>query len=369
MFVATLYTHLAAFHIPFMQLLQDKGYEVYAAASSAEGRREELEAVGVKCWEIPFARSPYSLTNLTAYRQLRALLETHCFDLVHVHTPVAAFLARYLAKATRQGPVLYTAHGFHFYRGAPIRHWLVYYPAEGLAARWTDGLIVMNGEDYVNAQRLGFNPGENLFWVHGVGVDLDRFSSVDLSMSIRKELGLGTEDVVVTCVTEFTPTKNHALLLKAWEKLAQRTTNAHLLLVGDGILRPGLQQQVEKKALPRVHFVGFRRDVPQILKETDIFVLASRREGLPRCIMEAMAAGKPVVATDVRGSRELVENGKTGLLIELGDVEGLVSALEKLINDAELRLAMGREGLERIKDYSLQRVLSEMDFVYSRYLR
>jgi hypothetical protein len=126
-----------------MKMLQGWGYEVHAAASSAEGHKERVEEAGMISWEIPFARSPYSPDNLEAYRRLNDLLKEHRFDLIHVHTPVAAFLGRYLAKKTGQVPVLYTAHGFHFYKGAPWKNWLIYYTAERLAARWTDGLIVL----------------------------------------------------------------------------------------------------------------------------------------------------------------------------------------------------------------------------------
>ncbi|WP_406678054.1 glycosyltransferase family 4 protein [Moorella sp. ACPs] len=369
LFVASVYTHLAAFHIPFMRLLLDKGYEVHAAASSSEGRKEEVEAAGIKCWEIPFARSPFNVRNMGACRRLKALLQSHHFDLIHVHTPVAAFLGRYLAKVTDQGAVLYTAHGFHFYKGAPLRNWLIYYNAERLAARWTDGLIVMNGEDFENARRMGFEPDKNLFYVHGVGVDLSRYAPPSFSGGyIRAKLGLSSSDVVVTCIAEMNPNKNHILLLRAWKKLVERYNDCYLLLVGAGGLMSYLQEKVEKEHIPRVHFLGYRRDVPRILLESDIVTLTSKREGLPKSIMEAMAAGRPVVATDVRGSRDLVEDGCTGLLVELDDVPGLAAALERLITDPELRAAMGAAGKEKIKDYSLEKVLNEMAAIYERYL-
>jgi len=370
LFVATVYTHLAAFHIPFMRLLQSWGYEVHAAASSAEGRKDEVEAIGVRCWDIPFVRSPVSLKNLAAYRKLKALLTKERYDLIHAHTPIAAWLGRLAVKRTGQGPVLYTAHGFHFYKGAPWPYWLFYYPAERLAACWTDGLIVINSEDYKRAQRMGFKPGKNLFFVHGVGVDLERFSQGRENVpSVREELGLGDQDVVATCVAEFTSTKNHAFLLAAWRKVAREEPRAHLLLIGDGRLKSAMERKIEVESIPSVHFLGFRKDVPQILQGTDIFVLPSRREGLPRSVMEAMAAGEPVVATDVRGSRDLVEHGVTGLLVELGDIEGLAQALLQLIRDPELRQRMGEAGRAKIQDYSLERVLDEMSAIYARYLR
>jgi len=369
LFVATVYTHLAAFHIPFMKLLQGWGYEVHAAASSAEGHKDEVEAIGVRCWDIPFVRSPVSLKNLTAYRKFKSLLRRERFDLIHVHTPMAAWLGRLTAKRTGQGPVLYTAHGFHFYKGAPLTYWLFYYPAERLVARWTDGLIVMNSEDYERAQKMGFKPDENLFFVHGVGVDLERFSQGrENGISVREELGLDNQDVVVTCVAEFIPRKNHGFLLDAWKFVSRNERKSHLLLVGEGRICNAMESRVQQKRIPRVYFLGFRRDVPRILAATDVLVLTSKHEGLARCIMEAMAAGKPVVATDVRGSRDLVENGVTGLLVELGDVEGLAQALLQLIRDPELRKKMGQAGRAKIQDYSLERVLDEMSAIYARYL-
>lgn len=368
LFLATVYTHLAAFHLPFMQLLQGKGYEVHAAASPDEGRKEEVEAIGVRCWDIPFSRSPHSLKNWRALRELGRLLEAYRFDLIHVHTPVAAFLGRYLAKAKGQGPVLYTAHGFHFYRGAPVKHWLLCYPLERLAARWTDGLIVINNEDYQAAQRMGLKPGENLFYVPGVGVDLAEYTRYLGPGALREELGISREEIVITCIAEFSPVKNHAFLLDAWEKVASSTSGVHLWLAGEGKLKERLEKEVRTLGVPRVYFLGFRQDIPKVLQDTDIFVLVSRREGLPKSIMEAMAAGKPVVASNVRGNRDLVEHGRTGFLVELGDVEGLARCLKLLARDENLRLALGNAGREKIKDYSLDKVLSEMEVIYSRYL-
>ncbi len=368
LFLSTVYTHLASFHIPFMQLLQNKGYEVHAAASPDEGRKEEVEAIGVRCWEISFSRSPYSHKNWRSFRELGRLFETHRFDLIHVHTPVAGFLGRYLARATGQGPVLYTAHGFHFYRGAPLRNWLLYYPAERMAARWTDGLIVMNREDYENALKMGFRPGDNLFYVHGVGVDVEKFAGGTGGINIREKLGLSKKDVVVTCVAEFSAVKNHAFLLEAWSRFIARAKNAFLWLAGDGSLRPYYERLVLEKGIERVYFLNYCRDIPQLLRETDIFVLVSKREGLPRSLMEAMAAGKPVVASNVRGNRDLVEHGKTGFLVELGDVNGLVDYLEMLARDENLRQSLGNAGRVKIEDYSLDKVLDEMEAIYSRYL-
>lgn len=370
LFVATVYTHLAAFHLPFMKLLQSWGYEVHAAASPAEGRKEEVEALGVKCWDVPFVRSPVSPRNLQAYRVLRRLLSKERYALIHVHTPMAAWLGRLAARRTGQGPVLYTAHGFHFYKGAPWLYWLLYYPAERLAARWTDGLIVMNAEDFRRAQQMGFREGETLFRVHGVGVDLAAYAPAPGAREgVRRELGLGPEEFVTLCVAEFTTTKNHAQLIRAWPEVVREAPRSQLLLVGDGRLRARAEVEVRQRGVANVHFLGFRRDVPAVLAASDAFVLPSKREGLPRSVLEAMAAGLPVVATNVRGNRDLVGHRKNGFLVKVGDAPALAEALRALATDEGLRRRLGEEGRAKVRDYALEGVVEEMGTIYARYLQ
>lgn len=374
LFLATVYSHLASFHLPFMDLLQERGFAVHSAAVF-DGREKEVAERGVLCWEVPFARSPYSFKNIQAWRRLNELFRGHYYDLIHMHTPVAAFLGRYLGRRSKQGKLLYTTHGFHFYQGASWRNWLIYYTAERVAARWTDGLVTMNEEDFQNARRLGFVPDESLFFAHGVGVDLKDYSCSGGANTVnpgvepsRATLGLGQDEVVVVCVAEFTPNKNHAFLLDAWKRLVSRHQDAHLLLVGHGDKEAALKGKVQQERIAGVHLLGYRRDVPSILNAADLFVLTSRREGLPRCIMEAMAAGKPVVATRVRGNRDLVEDKVTGYLVELGDVEGLARALAQLTEDKQLRRKMGEAGRQKVEAYALERVLAEMARVYDLFL-
>ena len=368
LFVASNYGHLAAFHIPFMELLKAKRYQVDAAALDLSGRKAEIEALGVNCWDIPFARSPYSANNIKAYHILRRLLRENYFDLIHVHTPVPAFLTRFMTRKLRQGPVLYTAHGFHFYRGAALVNQLIYYNAERLAASWTDGLIVINKEDFESGKKLGFEPNETLFHINGVGIDLSITESIDQTGSIKAELNIPEHAAVITCIAELNPNKNHNYLLKAWRQLANKYNDVHLLVVGDGQLEKDLRNMVIECQIPRVYFLGFRKDVPQILIETDIVTLVSKREGLPRCLMEAMAFGKPVVASDIRGSRDLVVNNKNGILVPLDNISKLVEALEKLIVNVSDREEMGRNGSQLIEKFSLKRILVDMSKIYERFL-
>ncbi|WP_427365253.1 glycosyltransferase family 4 protein [Candidatus Caldatribacterium saccharofermentans] len=365
LFLATVDSHIFYFHLPFMKLLRSLGYEVEVAAGEA-GFRERIEREGFQVHPIPFSRRPLSFSNFLSFWRLFRLLRERCYVLVHTHTPVASFLGRIAAKIARVPLVLYTAHGFHFFRGASWKAWLFWYTAEKIASFFTDALIVLNEEDFEHGKRLGFIPGENLFLVPGVGVELERFRNVN--SSLREELGIGDDEVVVTCVAEFTPTKNHSFLLAAWREVAKRFEHAHLLFVGDGELLEKTRVWAERESLPRVHFLGKREDVPAVLSASDIVVLVSKREGLPRALLEGMAAGKPLVATDVRGNRDLVEDGVNGFLVPLGDVGALVEALGRLIGSKGLRERMGEESRRKVEAYSLERVLQEMERIYRRFL-
>ena len=368
LFIATVENHLLSFHIPFMQYLQGKGYEVYAATKLGE-RRKELEEQNIICHNINFSRSPNPLAALIALMQLIRLMKDNSFSLVHVHTPMASFLGRLAAKLTHTRPVLYTAHGFHFYKGAPWYYWSFIYPAEYLAGKWTDGLIVMNQEDYKNAQKMGFQPKNDLFFVHGVGIDLKKINNISFSNEgIKKELNIKEKDIIISYIAEFIPIKNHIFLLKAWEKIAKEFNNIYLLFIGEGRYLNNLKKQVEQNSLPRVYFLGYRNNVPQIIAKSDIVTLVSKHEGLPRSIMEAMALAKPIVASNIRGNCDLIEDGENGFLIELGNVDSLVFALKKLINNAKLRANMGKVSLKKIKEYDIEKVLIEMASIYDYYL-
>jgi len=368
LFLATVDSHLYYFHLPFMKLLRLKGYKVEVAASPIYVFKERIEREGFTFHPISFSRNPLHPTNTIAFFQLFRLLKKNKYQLVHTHTPVASFLGRVAAKLAGVSAVLYTAHGFHFFDGAPRKNWMLYYTAEKIVAKWTDALLVMNQEDFENGKKLGFIPGESLFFVHGVGVDIKRYSQAQGGKDIRAELGIHNDAVVITCVAEFNENKNHDFLMKAWTEINKQRLNVKLLLVGEGELSEFIKGEVKKKSLTDVFFVGKREDIPQILNGSDIGLLVSKREGLPRCIMEAMTAGKPVVATDIRGNRDLVKDGVNGFLVKLGDVQGLVDSILKLANDKNLRDQMGKKGRELIEDYSLENVLEEMAEIYDKFL-
>ncbi len=369
LFIATVESHIINFHIPFILYFQNKGYDVHVAAKLGE-RQEELSSMRVLLHDIDFIKSPYSPNNMKAFNQLINIMKGNNFDLIHVHTPIAAFLGRLAAKLTNTKPVLYTAHGFHFYNGAPLRNWLMYYTMEKLAAKWTDGLITMNEEDFVAASRLPIRNRENIFKVHGVGVDIEKYNIKDINIrkQVREKLGLTDNSIMILTVAEVNANKNHLQLLNTIKQI-EGTDLIYGYIVGDGNHKRKLCNYVKQNGLEeRIRFLGFRRDIPELLSASDIFCLFSYREGLPKCIMEAMAAGKPVIASDVRGNRDLIKNGVNGLLVPLNDVEATKNAIFTLVNDEQLRINMGLEGKRMIKDYSIEKVLKEMDEIYSKFL-
>ncbi len=369
LFVATVESHLLNFHIPFMKLLQEKGYEVHVATKLGN-REQEFDDIGVIKHNVDFSRSPYSPKVFKSLQQMEKLLREIRFSLVHVHTPVAAFVTRLACQRTNTHPVLYTAHGFHFYKGAPLKNWLLYYNMEKLAAHWTDGLITINEEDYKAAQKFKLRKNGKVFFVPGVGVDIasleQRARSISRSKK-RKELGLSVGTAVIITVGELNANKNHIQALKALSKLTK--TNFHYLIVGNGESEQKLKKAVNELMLQdKVSFLGFRRDVLELLAASDVFILTSRREGLPKALMEAMAVGLPIIATDVRGNRDLVKSGENGYLVPLDDAEQTAIAIERLIDSEDLRRSMGEKSKELVKQYDLQNILKEMEKIYDNIL-
>ena len=367
LFVATVARHLLAFHQPYIRLLQDWGWEVEAACNPA-GEADAFAGLGVRLNSLPFSRRPLSFGNLKALFCLIHLFKSRSYALVHVHTPVAAFLTRLAARLCGFTPVIYTAHGFHFYRGAPVCNWLLYYVMEWLAARWTDALIVLNSEDFHRAQKLPVRG--KVYLLPGIGVDLDDFRLTGIEEAeIKKELHLKPDVPLAVIVAELSGVKNHEQAFRAWQKVVREFPEAVLMVVGEGERRRALEELVRRLGLERsVKFLGFRTDVPRVVASADLAVLTSKREGLPRVVLEAMAAGKPVVATDVRGSRDLVKDGETGFLVKVGDVAGTARALTRLLRSRELRSRMGEEGKRRVKPYALTQVREMMAGIYRFYL-
>jgi glycosyltransferase involved in cell wall biosynthesis len=343
-----------------IEVLKSLGYEIHTAANF-EDANERLDALGIIRHHFDIQRSPFSLKNLRAYKQLKSIMKSEKFDAVHCHSPMGGVIARLAAKSVGISPVIYTAHGFHFYKGAPFVNWILYYPIEKYLSRYTDILITINQEDYRRTKKLNMRKS---IYIPGVGVNTSKFNMPDvLRDRKRKELGISDDTTVLLSVGEMIKRKNHETALKALANL--KDENIVYLICGRGEL-DGYLKRLTKKLLieDKVKFLGFRNDIAEICCASDMFIFPSYQEGLPVSMMEAMAAGLPCVFSKIRGNIDLIEDGIGGYMVNPDDYNGFANAILKLIKEKYLRSAMGRANLERINLFSIENVKREMKHIY-----
>lgn len=365
LFVATITDHFYYFHLPYLKLFHDVGWEVHVAG---KGNRK-LPNCDVQ-HEISIDRSPFSVTNIKAYREIKKIIDEGNFDIIHCHTPMGGMLARLAASKKRKSgtSVLYTAHGFHFYKGAPALNWLVFYPIEWAMSQKTDCLITINNEDYEFAKKHFKHPRVEL--VDGVGYNNNRFFEISPTekKGIRKQKGYDADEILLIYVAELNANKNQSMLLKATKKLLDDKYNIRLLLAGADNFS-GKNQSIAKELgiENKVEFLGHREDVEELLKMSDICIASSLREGLPVNIMEAMACGLPTVAADNRGHRALIKNGEDGFVVKANDFDEMAEIAEKLIDDKELFEKISKNAAKDIKRFSKEKVIARMGDIYKLY--
>lgn len=368
LFVATQDDHIYKFHVPFMNWFKEQGYEVHIAANFLD-YKEELEELGFILHQIDFSRNPLSKNNIKAIYQVRDLLRGNPFSLIHVNTPIAAFITRFVANKERIKPIVYTAHGFHFYKGAPIMNWLLYYPLEKIAARWTDALITMNEEDYLAAQKLMQKTRGKAYKVHGVGVDLSRYKKDDEARyKKRRELNIDEEQFVLLSIGEINKNKNQKQVIEAIALLpGDLKYKIVYLIAGKGKQEREIKSISAKYGLDKqVVFLGYSEDIPNLINAADIVLSTSYREGLPKNVIEAMATEKPVIGTDIRGNRDLIKQGEIGLLVPVGDYKATAEAITKLITDKEFYVAVGNAAKRYVEQFGLDNVLKKMADIYHK---
>lgn len=329
------------FEMNNVRTLQNMGYEVHYATNynmvSYGKDNHRLDGTGIVRHQIDYTRSPFQIKqNIVAYRQLRSLMEQEQFDLLHCHTPVAAVLSRLVARKYRkQGmKVVYTAHGFHFFRGASLKYWLLFYTAERLLARVTDVLVTINDEDYNRASKFCRYKKTKVVQLPGVGIDTAYWSGQELTndekaqmrQDVRKELELSEGQLAMVSVGELIPRKNHSEVIRALGKLvrnngADKLCSFRFFLCGHGDLQEELQQLIIEEGLEQyVTLLDYREDMRRVLSGMDVFVFPSKQEGLPMAMLEAVTAGLPVIARDARGNRDLVKiMGQKGRIYFTGE--------------------------------------------------
>lgn len=371
--VATVQSHICQFHLPLIDMLHEKGCEVHVAAKNNLAQKKGLKLDNAdKVFDIQFERSPIKRNNIKAYKQLKEIIKKEDYDIIHCNTPMGGVLTRLVKRNNKniKAKIIYTAHGFHFYKGAPILNWIVYYPIEKYLSKYTDCLVTINKEDYNLAKEKFYS--KEIIFTHGVGVNKEKFNlnmSKEETEKYRKELGIKKDDFVIIYVGELNKNKNHFMLLLAIKDLVSKHNNIKLILPGNGPLSEKYENWIKKNNLENnIKLLGYRRDIPQLMKISNIAVSTSRREGLPVNVIESMISGLPDIVTNCRGNRELIKNGENGYIVELDNINDLKKNILELYENSELRLKMGKKSVNIVKPYLLENVINELEKVYEKYL-
>lgn len=370
--ITTISGFLPKFLMQDVRILQEMGYTVHYASNFDtpvyECDREELEQQGIVCHSVPIAKNPLAATaHLTALRQLNQLVEREKIRAVHCHNPVGGVLGRMISVGRKNAAelyVIYTAHGFHFFKHAPIINWIAFYPVERLLARRTDQLITINREDKGRSDRFPLRKNGSTSRIPGVGLDPERFQpDPERRMRYREEMGVEAGEYLFLSVGELNGNKNHETIIKAFSKIG--CSRAKLFICGEGKKRKKLQHLIDRLRMHgRIVLQGYRTEIERYYQSADCFLFPSVREGLGMAALEAMACGLPVIAGDNRGTREYVFDN--GYLCKPKDVNAFAEAMDVLMKDPGRAAFMGGRSREIAVGFFQSRTEKIMRDVYEK---
>lgn len=329
---------------------------------------DKIKSEGVILHNIHFARSPFSSHNIDCYKQLKAIIDENHFDLIHVHTPTVSILTRLAArKARKEGTtVMYTCHGFHFHHAAPKKNWMMFYPMERMMSRFCDYIVTINKEDFNRAKTFH---ASNVRYIPGVGVNINRIHDCKIDKrAYKRDIGVPEDCVLVLSIGEMIDRKNHEVIVRALAEV--QNPNVYYAICGKGPLREHLEQLANELGVgDRVKFLGFRKDIPELCNTADISAFPSRIEGLGLAGIEAMAAGVPLVSSNVHGILDYVIDGKTGYALNPEDVDGFAKAISKLADDENLRNEMASNCWNAVAPFEIAYALRVMWNIYDEILK
>lgn len=375
--LASVASMIDQFNMPNIRLMKEMGYEVDVATNFLKGStcsdekiatlKQTLQEMNVRCFQIDFSRNVLNICeNVKAYRQTKKIIDENNYALIHSHSPIGGFLSRIAARNARKKgtKMIYTAHGFHFFKGAPLMNWLIFYPIERISSRWTDVLVTITHEDYQLAQKKMY--AKEVVYVPGVGIDTAVFAPKEgdavTNALKREELGIPMEDTVMLSVGELNKNKNHEIVLRAMAQLGR--SDLHYVIAGRGDLKEHLEQLGKELGVSeQLHLLGFRTDVKELFKMADFFAHPSFREGLSVAVMEAMANGLPVICTEIRGNTDLIEDNKGGYLFKPAEHETAYQALKNIMESPD-RKSMGLFNLKKAEGLDIKAVLEVMRQIY-----
>ncbi len=328
---------------------------------------EHLKQIGVVLHNIDFAREPIDMKNINAYKCLKKIVDSNKFDLIHCHTPTASVLTRLASRKARKNGsvVMYSCHGFHFHNAAPKKNWIIYYPIEKFLSRYCDYIVTINKEDFARTQKFH---APNTRYIPSVGVDISKIMNTKIDKAEKKEsVGVPKDKIMLLSIGELIERKNHEVIIRALAKLNR--DDIYYVICGKGQLMDYLKNLASELNISKnVIFLGFRQDIAELCNAADISAFPSKIEGLGLAGVEAMAAGVPLVSSNVHGILDYVIDGKTGYAISPNDVDGFAQAIEKLSNSKELRESMKADCLKAVEPFELSNALRVMWDIYDEVL-
>jgi len=352
---------ITQFLIPHIRRMQELGAEVECVCARTGKWFEEIEKEGIVCHEIAFKRSPINIANLKAYKKLKKLQKEKNYDIIYCQQPVGGLMGRLIGKKFKK-QVIYTAHGFFFFNGCKLKNKILYKTAEKWLSKYTDVLITINEEDFEAAKKM---KAKKVFKISGIGYEPKKFKDLDFDKEkFKKSLGIKKDEKVIVSVAEMIKRKNYETMIRAVSKL--RYEKIKYLICGCGVEEENLKNLVKKLGIEdKVVFLGYRNDIAKILAVSDVFLHCSFHEGLTVSLMEAMNSSLPVVTSNARGNKDLIEDQKGGFVCPPKDVKLITEKLKKLLDDGILRSEFGTYNKLLVKKYSLENVIKELDVIYN----
>lgn len=375
--VATVPSMIGQFNMNNIHILHELGYEVDVAADFTDTSywpmerivrfKSELERINVRVFQLDFSRSilDFSRHN-SAYKKAVKLVQEQKYSFIHTHTPVASAIMRLVAHKTKT-PIVYTAHGFHFYSGSPKKNWILFYPVEKILSNYTDVLITINNEDYHRA--LNKFKANKTVYIPGVGFETKRFRECNVDREIKRtDLGLRDSDFLLLSVGELSERKNQIIVIEALHILSEekKINNIVYLIVGKGELEDRYKDLIkEYKLESHIKIEGYRQDIPELCKAADCFIHPSVREGLGIAPLEAMAAGLPLISSYVNGIKDYSKNEVSGLCINPNNAVEVANSIFRMYSDKTFRLECGERNIETAMKFDIEKTNAIMKQVYT----
>lgn len=343
------------------EVLLSLGHDVIWAANFKYFVGDNINSIPVKRKSIPIDTNPLNRDNIKAYKEIINIIDQYEIEGILCSTPIGGALGRLAGRRKRINAVLYAAHGFLFFKGAPLINRTVYKLEETILAHYTDYLITITEEDFKAAQKLKIRGGKKPYFVHGAGINVGVKVEID-RLAKRREIGVPENSLVIVSAGELNKNKNTEVIVKAME--AFREQDVHYVVCGVGPEEENLRKLARKLGVnSQIHLMGYRTDMPEIMAASDIFTMMSFREGMPRAVLEAMDLGLPCVGSDTRGVRDLIDkNG--GIICKPTDSQAFSKAFRKLIDNPEIRKRMGEYNRGKVQGFSSAVVKKELYVIY-----